>query len=71
MPRLVWFNALGHCARSPLVVGQAGRADQRCGEPCAVLADGQDASGVVMALEGGWPWRLQVELTADGNSPSA
>ncbi len=31
-----------------------------------MLADGQDASGVVLAFEAALPWRLQAELATDG-----
>jgi len=66
MPRLVWFNAAWALCESPLLAGQPVVLTNAAARPCALLADGQDASGVVLAFEAEMPWRLQAELATDG-----
>ncbi|NLF73489.1 MAG: hypothetical protein GX575_31005 [Candidatus Anammoximicrobium sp.] len=66
MPRLVWFDAAWALCESPLVPGKPVVLQRTSAQPCAVLADGQDGSGVVLAVEAELPWRLQAELAADG-----
>ena len=71
-PRRAGHAAAGLVRRRLGVVREAavgrpsGRVDKRCGAALAVLADGQDASGVVLAFEAARPWRLQAELATDG-----
>jgi len=67
MPRLAWFNADWGWCESPLAVGKPVVLHSTSAQPCAVLADGQDASGIVLAVEAELPWRLEGELTPDGN----
>ncbi len=66
MPRLVWFNAAWALCEKPLAAGQEVVLTNASAQPCAVLADGQDASGAVLAFETGLPWRLQANLAKDG-----
>jgi len=66
MPRLVWFDAAWALCEKPLLAGQRVVLSNAAAQPCAVLADGQDASGLVLAFEAAPPWRLQVELATDG-----
>ena len=66
MPRLVWFNANWALCESPLIGGKPVVLQSASAQPCAVLADGQDGSGVVLAIEAELPWRLQAELATDG-----
>ena len=66
MPRLVWFDdALALCEK-PLLAGRKVVLTNATAQPCVVLADGPDASGVVLAFEAALPWRLQAELAKDG-----
>ncbi len=66
LPRLVWFDAAWALCEIPLLAGKAVVLTDVAAQPCAVLADGQDASGVVLAFEAARPWRLQAELATDG-----
>ena len=66
LPRLVWFDANWALCESPLVAGRPVVLHSTAAQPCAVLADGQDASGMAFAFEAHMPWQIHAELTADG-----
>jgi hypothetical protein len=66
MPRLAWFDARWALCEIPLAVGEPVELRSGSAQPCAVLADGQDASGIAIAFDAGLPWRLSVELQSDG-----
>lgn len=65
-PRLAWFDAAWALCEKPLSAGEPLVLTSAAAQPCAVLADGQDASGVVLAFEAGLPWRLHAQLATDG-----
>ncbi len=66
LPRLAWFDADWALCESPLAVGKPIQLQTDSAQPCAILIDGQDASGMVFAFEAGMPWRLDAELQSDG-----
>jgi hypothetical protein len=66
VPRLSWFDAGWALCEIPLTVGKPVELQSGSAQPCAVLADGQDASGIAIAFDAGMPWRLSVELQSDG-----
>ena len=70
VPRLVWFdNDWGLLSRSLTVADAAAAPVVLSGnrsQPCAVIADGEDQSGVLIATEAGGPWRLECAASHDG-----
>jgi hypothetical protein len=66
VPRLAWFDADWALCESPLAVGQPVELHSGSAQPCAVLADGQDVSGIALAFDSKSPWRLSVLLQSDG-----
>lgn len=66
LPRLAWFDAAWGWRESPLASGKPVVLPSGAAQPCALLADGRDASGIVLALETALPWRLEAELRPDG-----
>ena len=65
-PRLTWFDADWALCERPLAVGELVELHGGSAQPCAVLADSQDASGIALAWDAQMPWRARVLLQADG-----
>ena len=66
MPRLLWFSAAWAWRETALVPGRSVVLQGSSAQPCAALADGQDASGIVLAWESAMPWQLKAELGPSG-----
>jgi len=64
--RLVWFDADFALMSAALLPSQPISLSHADAQPCVVLADADDASGVLIAPDGRQPWQLDCVRTADG-----
>ena len=65
-PQLIWFDANWALRSTSLTVGATVELSSGSSQGCAVLADGSDASGIALALQSLVPWRMRVQLQANG-----
>ncbi len=66
MTRLVWFDADFALMSDALLPSKATSLSHADAQPCLLLADADDASGMLIVPDGRQPWRLECTRSTDG-----